>query len=263
MLIDWFTVIAQIVNFLILVVLMKVFLYRPVLKAMDERERAIGERLAAAEAEREKAAGEAAAYREKNRDWTAEHEALQTTAKKEVETAKGEMLKQAHEAVAVFRDKWQASIEHQKAAFLRNLRRRVTHQVYATARKALRDLANRDLEEQMTTVFIKGLEAFDGDQWKKIGEALRARQNEIVVESAFEIAPAHRENIKRVLQAHLPQSGEVHYRSEPDFICGIALKVPGQKMAWDLNDYLTDLEAEISGGLRVETGTSELVDAMQ
>ena len=37
MLIDWFTVGAQIVNFLVLVGLLKYFLYEPILKAMDKR----------------------------------------------------------------------------------------------------------------------------------------------------------------------------------------------------------------------------------
>ena len=36
--IDWFTVIAQVLNFFILVFLLKRFLYKPILKAIDERE---------------------------------------------------------------------------------------------------------------------------------------------------------------------------------------------------------------------------------
>jgi F-type H+-transporting ATPase subunit b len=41
MLIDWFTVAAQIVNFLILVWLLKHFLYKPILDAIDAREKRI------------------------------------------------------------------------------------------------------------------------------------------------------------------------------------------------------------------------------
>ncbi len=36
--IDWFTLFAQIVNFLIVVVLLRRFLYKPILQAMAERE---------------------------------------------------------------------------------------------------------------------------------------------------------------------------------------------------------------------------------
>ena len=38
MLIDWFTVVAQAANFLVLVWLLKRFLYKPILGAMDARE---------------------------------------------------------------------------------------------------------------------------------------------------------------------------------------------------------------------------------
>ena len=46
MLIDWFTVGAQAVNFLILVWLLKRFLYEPVLAAIDAREKKIAAELA-------------------------------------------------------------------------------------------------------------------------------------------------------------------------------------------------------------------------
>ena len=45
MLIDWFTVTAQIVNFLILVYLLKRFLYQPIVRHMNEREEKIANRL--------------------------------------------------------------------------------------------------------------------------------------------------------------------------------------------------------------------------
>jgi F-type H+-transporting ATPase subunit b len=60
MLIDWFTVVAQIVNFVILLWLMKRFLYQPILSAIDARESRIAAelseaatKLAEAEAKRE------------------------------------------------------------------------------------------------------------------------------------------------------------------------------------------------------------------
>ena len=55
MLINWFTVAAQIVNFLILVALLKRFLYGPIVAAMSAREGRIAAQLT--EAQRKKAAG--------------------------------------------------------------------------------------------------------------------------------------------------------------------------------------------------------------
>ena len=52
MLIDWFTFIAQVVNFLILMLLLKRFLYRPILSAIDAREQRIVAQIADADAQR-------------------------------------------------------------------------------------------------------------------------------------------------------------------------------------------------------------------
>ena len=46
--IDWVTVLAQIANFLVLLWLLKRFLYRPILDGIDAREAEIAKRIAAA-----------------------------------------------------------------------------------------------------------------------------------------------------------------------------------------------------------------------
>ena len=50
--IDWFTVLVQAINFLILVWLLKRFLYKPILHAIDEREKGIATQLADVEAKK-------------------------------------------------------------------------------------------------------------------------------------------------------------------------------------------------------------------
>ncbi|MEZ4485078.1 MAG: hypothetical protein R2864_10965 [Syntrophotaleaceae bacterium] len=68
MLIDWFTVAAQTFNFLLLIWLLKRFLYGPILQAMDRREARIAGRLQEAQQEQEAAKNEAAEYRRLNRE---------------------------------------------------------------------------------------------------------------------------------------------------------------------------------------------------
>src|SRR5476649_840233 len=66
MLIDWFTVGAQTLNFLILVWLLRRFLYQPILAAIDTRERSIATTLADADAKHASAQQERAEYEQKN-----------------------------------------------------------------------------------------------------------------------------------------------------------------------------------------------------
>jgi len=60
--IDWLTVAAQVVNFLILVYLLKRFLYKPVIAAMDRREARIRDRLEKAREREQEAQSRAESY---------------------------------------------------------------------------------------------------------------------------------------------------------------------------------------------------------
>ena len=64
--INWFTVIAQLVNFALLVWLMKRFLYAPVLAAIDAREKKITAQLTAAKTQQAEAQTEHEEFTKKN-----------------------------------------------------------------------------------------------------------------------------------------------------------------------------------------------------
>ena len=76
MLIDWFTVGAQVLNFLILVWLMKRFLYKPILNAIDEREKRIATELADADAKKAEAQKERDDFQHKNEEFEQQRGAL-------------------------------------------------------------------------------------------------------------------------------------------------------------------------------------------
>ena len=87
MLINWFTVIAQAINFLILVWLLKRFLYKPILHAIDEREKGIATQLAQAEAKKAEAQKDRDDFQHKNEVFDQERAAL---LKKATDEAKAE-----------------------------------------------------------------------------------------------------------------------------------------------------------------------------
>ena len=99
MLINWFTVLAQIVNFLILVVLLKFLLYDRIIKAMDEREAKIRSRLNEAKAKAKEAEQEADTFRSKNQELEDMREAMLAQAKEDAEAHRKELTEQArHDA---------------------------------------------------------------------------------------------------------------------------------------------------------------------
>ena len=81
MAIDWFTVGAQVINFLVLVYLLKRFLYGPIIRAMDRREQAIIARLGDAETQVRATTREKELYTARRQELEDEREALMEEAR--------------------------------------------------------------------------------------------------------------------------------------------------------------------------------------
>ena len=95
MLINWFTVIAQAINFLILVWLLKRFLYKPILHAIDEREKGIATQLAQAEAKKAEAQKDRDDFQHKNEAFDQERAALLKKATDEAKAERQRLLDEA------------------------------------------------------------------------------------------------------------------------------------------------------------------------
>ena len=98
MLIDWFTVGAQALNFLILVWLMKRFLYQPILHAIDAREKRIAAKLGDAAKKEAEAKKERDTFLHKNDEFDQQRAALLTKATEEAKTERQRLFDEARKA---------------------------------------------------------------------------------------------------------------------------------------------------------------------
>src|SRR4030042_3274780 len=157
MLIDWFTVGAQVVNFLILVWLMKRFLYKPILHAIDEREKRIAAERADADAKEAEARKERDEFRKRNEEFDRQRDELLSKAKDEVKAERQRFLDEARKAADDLRAKRQDALEREQQSLNDEITRRTREEVFAIARKALKDLATTSLEERLGEVFTRRL----------------------------------------------------------------------------------------------------------
>lgn len=250
MLIDWFTVVAQIFNFLVLVYLLKRFLYKPVIRAMDERERRIAAGLEEAERREHEARQELHRYEEKNREIDSQREALTNQIKEEVESQRKELMSTARHQVDTVRNNWYQAVEREKQAFLEALRERTSKETCAVARRALKDLGNAELEHAVVRVFIERLRSLDEGKRRALVESAIQSKREVTVTSAFEIPQETSREIEEVLGQHITGPMDLHFETSPDVICGIELRTHGRKVAWSVKDYLEGLETVLGEILR-------------
>ncbi len=244
--IDFVTLSAQIINFLILVLLLRHFLYKRIINVMDERETGITSRLKEAEQKRKEAEQEAESYRKKKQELSDKREGMVAKIREEVEAVRKDLTNKARDEIEESKARWYEAIEHQKDLFLTDLRRRVGEEIYTIARRTLHDLANEELEQHIIDTFIKRLQNMGEDEKKAIKELYQKPQQELVIKSAFEIPEKMRRSIQEALLEQINGDVRLQFKTSPDLICGVELDAQGMRITWNLDSYLDSLEEDLS-----------------
>jgi F-type H+-transporting ATPase subunit b len=256
-LINWFTVIAQIVNFLVLVALLKYFLYDRVISAMDERERKIRERLEAADQKQAEAENRAQELESKKQDLEARRQEVLAKAKEDAEDRRKQLLEKAREQVDAQEKQWRDALQRQKDSLLRSLRRMVQNQVFAISKKVLTDLANADVEEQAVGAFLDRLGRMDETQREAMTSAIRQGGDKLSVWSSHALSEENRKQISQAIKDAFGDYVESRFQTNRDLVCGIELTTRGRKIAWSLSSYLRNLEDSAREALEKESHGSK------
>jgi len=242
MLIDWFTVCAQALNFLILVWLMKRFLYKPILDAIDGREKKIAAELADANAKKAEAQKDRDDFQHKNEEFDKQRAALMSKATDEANAERQRLLDEARKAADTLSAKRQEALKSEAHSLDQAITRRTRQEVFAIARKALTDLATTSLEERMGEVFNRRLRTLDGKAKETVAAALKSSSEPAIVSSAFDLPADQRAAIQNALNETFSAEVRVRFETAPDLISGVELTANGQKMGWSIADYLTSME---------------------
>lgn len=239
---DWFTVIAQIINFLVLVALLKRFLYGPIVRAMVRREAEITARFEDAAKKADDARQERERYESLMEEFAKTREVMRVEAREEADTLRKELLAKAREEVARSRTQWLESFRRERDSLFRSLRRHVCEQVCAVSRGILTDMADASLEERMAACLEQRIRDLGTERREELAGHFRIPGQEVVVRSAFEMSTEARRKVIKILESLDADTGTVRFEVEPSLICGIDMRAGGRSLAWNLEEHLGDLE---------------------
>ncbi len=248
MIIDWYTIIFQIINFLILVFLLRRFLYGPIIRAMDQRENTIVEREEKAAREKEEAEKEARQYRQQKDELERQEDEIIEEAREKAEQEKRKLVNEAREEVEETRRRWKEAFEREKETFIVELRRRIGQQACLVARRCLEDLADSHLEELTWDQFLEKVQSLPEKELTAFKDALTSDDGKVVLLSAFEAPEEKIEQLQQFLQKMRDDSEEevqLEMKNDQKLICGLELITGGYRVAWSIDSYLEDVEAEI------------------
>ena len=245
MLIDWFTVGAQVLNFVVLVWLLKRFLYKPVLKAIDAREKRITAESSAADAKAAQAQTTGEELARKIQVFDAERSALLAKAREEAQDDRARLLKVAQKDIDNLQLQRAAAMQNEKTSLEGAIKHLAAAEVYAVARKALADLASSSLEERMIETFTRRLKAMEPEAAAAFRVALADAPEGGIVRTGFDLPAQARTTLQNALNETFSAAIKIQFITDTSIICGVEATVKGQRVAWSIADYLSSLAQQV------------------
>lgn len=233
--IDWITVIAQLVNFLLLVWLLKKFLYQPILRGIAEREAEITRRLQAAAQAKEAADTAKTEYQALTAQGLANQEAQVAEALAATQAERDRLISQARQMMLNEQANWQAHLEAEKLIFMSELEKTSAQTLFSLTKKALNDLANIQLEKAIAHHLVKKLQPLAQDI-----QHSAAGNKQVHITSQTTLPAETQSQLTQDIQQIL-HDAEVSFRTNSQASLGIEIQVGGVQLAWTLDSYLEDL----------------------
>jgi F-type H+-transporting ATPase subunit b len=252
MLIDWFTVGAQLLNFLVLVWLMKRFLYKPILDAIDARENKVAAEIADADSRKADAAKEHDDLQQKDQKFDQERAGLISKAVEDANLQRSQLIEEAQKAGDELRAKRLEALQTEVDVVEKALVVRTKQEAFEIARKTLADLASAKLEDQIGEVFIVRLRTLANPSKESLRTALTTSKSAPLLRSAFELSPDRRAAIQTAVNETFSADIPIQFETKGELISGMELVANGQKLCWSIADYLGEIEQALSESSRVQ-----------
>ena len=244
--IDWFTVFAQLVNFLVLVWLLKRFLYQPILDAIDAREQRIATTLSEAANTQQEARSEREKYQSAIAELEAQRSQLLNDATEAAQLEHQKLLAKAHTEA----DELSSKRRQDQSRELDKLREKIqdltVNEVFALTRKVLQELANTSLEQSMTKVFTEQLLQMPEPSRSTLITALTSAPAGGIVYSSFPLGAPEQQRLQTSINDWAKTTVPLQFKTRDTLICGMELNAKGQQSAWNIAVNLDLLEAGLA-----------------
>jgi len=231
---SWSTFLLEIINFLVLVWILKQFLFRPVQGMIERRRAAIEQRIAEAKAQQAEAEGLRRQYQDRLAQWEQERQQAREQLRRELEseraqgqTALTEQLAQAKEKARVAEERRLADLENrlEETALLQGAR---------FASRLLQTAAGPEIEARLVEMVMDELARLPDERIETLRNHHGAASVEVA--SAYPLAQPQRERLQQALAQRLAPETPVTFIQQPELLAGLRITLG----AWVLDANLQD-----------------------
>lgn len=252
---DWFTIVAQCINFIVLLWLLKRFLYRPILNGLDAREQRLKNVLEQANDKKAKAERLMDEFQHKQQELQQMRDSMLKKAYEEASEERQCLFDSAQKAADDMLRKRLLALQQELQDLQHDVLNRNVEEVYATSAKILTELAGTELQQAMLDKFLTRLEALPEEQKATLLNALEKANNSVLLRSAFEFSEQDKNKISQAFQTLFAMQDMpvpvFTFKLIPELAAGLELSVSGWKLAWSINHYMQSLQASVHDNIQL------------
>ena len=235
---DWTTFALEILNFLVLVWILKRLLYKPILKVIAERKGEIQKTLSDAETLRKEAQALREQYEDCQAEWNREKETVRNRMVEEVNAEKARLLAALQNSLEQEREKARALEERRRTESTQQAEEAAIAEGGRFAARLLTRLADAELEAKLVEVVLEDLRRIPDEKRQAIRTACAKADGPAIVTSAYLLSQSQRTSLLEAIQSLLGQSISCEWREDRDLMAGIRLSLGPWVLGANLQDEL-------------------------
>ncbi len=248
--INWITFIAQFINFIVLVWLLKRFLYRPILTAVDKRQAEITKKVNQAHNEYELAKKEHLDLEQKQQDFKKQRDELFIKANEQIEELKKQqanlLVKEKEKAL----QKIHSDIALEKDSISEQIKELAVDKFMKLSYKLVTDFGILTPMDNAILLFLKQINLLDSKKIAEIEKAL-SKQSQIIVYSSEELSDKSKKEIQDTFMQKISKNTKPTflYKENKELVLGLEIKISDLLVEWNLKSYLDTLHDDINTSL--------------
>ncbi len=245
--INWVTFIAQLVNLFVLVWLLKRFLYRPILNAVDKRQADIDDKVRRAAEEYESAKADHAAIEKQRADFNREKQQLLDETAKEIDRLKKEQTTELAALKEKMAHKIQMDLERDKALTALKIRDFAGRHFIAVTEKLINTFTGLSPVEQATALFKKQLDTLSVTELKNVS-ALATAQGRMILRQSHALPKTKQVDLQKFIRKklQLPPRFSIESIVDEELILGFELRIGDTVIEWHLKAFTTELYTNLN-----------------
>lgn len=230
---ELFTIIAQLINFTILILILNKFLYKPILSALEKRRNDVKRKIEETERKLVESEQIKEEYLKKLRDLENENIDLRKKVVQEVKKFKEAEIQKVRDDITARKDKFDEYLGLEEKSLIENFNENFSGLFIKYSNMILNNLANSSLEVEIVNKFLEKLKLLN---LQKIEEINLLKPDLIYITSNSELTPEQKTVIKQTLTDKKIKFSDIKFIVDTNIILGIEMKIKSFVLSWDIKE---------------------------